>query len=124
MLSGVYRLSMRMFLQQRARQLDLTIKPEMSPDFLIKSKAGRIRRIVEHGPSKELLLALPKLVASLHDSKIVHQDIKPENIGIALDGSVVLLDLPDTCPDATTAFTLRYAAPERMAGVSQVSHAM
>ena len=75
-----------------------------------------------HAPSPTLLArarrvfaALAAAVGNLHHAGFVHGDLRPENVLVDADGSVVLLDLdaaraPGTLDDGLTATT--WAAPE------------
>jgi serine/threonine-protein kinase len=61
-------------------------------------------------------------LAAVHDAGVVHRDLKPENAIVMGDGTVKLLDfgtarfLDGTDADTHVAGTIRYMAPEQLAG--------
>ncbi|MEP6638617.1 MAG: serine/threonine-protein kinase [Chloroflexota bacterium] len=113
------------------RPRELIDDPEQ-PALVMDFVAGRpLSERVADGPlPAEEAVAIAGVVADAlsvaHDRGIVHRDIKPANILVDDDGAVHLVDfgivaLTDAPPDGLTAEstmvgTLRYAAPERLAG--------
>ena len=103
-----------------------------SPSLVMDFVSGRplSERIAEGPLPPDEAVAIAGVVADAlavaHDHGIVHRDIKPANILVDDDGAVHLVDfgiaaLMDTPSDGLTADstmvgTLRYAAPERLAG--------
>src|SRR6187402_2267133 len=103
-----------------------------APSLVMDFVSGRplTERIAEGSLPPDEAVAIAGVVADAlavaHDHGIVHRDIKPANILVDDDGAVHLVDfgiaaLMDAPPDALTAAstmvgTLRYAAPERLAG--------
>ncbi|MEO8437704.1 MAG: serine/threonine-protein kinase [Chloroflexota bacterium] len=113
------------------RPRELIDDPEQ-PALVMDFVAGRplSERIAEGPMPAEEAVAIAGVVAdalsAAHERGIVHRDIKPANILVDDDGAVHLVDfgivaLTDAPPDGLTAEstmvgTLRYAAPERLAG--------
>jgi len=103
-----------------------------APSLIMDFVSGRplSERIAEGPLPPDEAVAIAGIVADAlavaHDHGIVHRDIKPANILVDDDGAVHLVDfgivaLMDAPPDELTAAstmvgTLRYAAPERLAG--------
>ena len=103
-----------------------------APSLVMDFVSGRplSERIAEGPLPPEEAVAIAGVVADAlavaHDHGIVHRDIKPANILVDDDGAVHLVDfgiaaLMDAPSDGLTADstmvgTLRYAAPERLAG--------
>ncbi len=112
------------------RPRDLIDDPE-EPALVMDFVAGRPldERIAEGplpgGEAVAVATIIADALATAHDQGIVHRDIKPANILIDDDGALHLVDFGiaalDGPADALTATsemvgTLRYAAPERLAG--------
>jgi hypothetical protein len=103
-----------------------------APSLVMDFVSGRplSERIAEGPVPPEEAVAIAGIVADAlavaHDHGIVHRDIKPANILVDDDGAVhlvdfgiaALLDAPSDglTADSTMVGTLRYAAPERLAG--------
>lgn len=74
--------------------------------------------------AKAVLLGLCNALSVLHDRKIVHRDVKPENVLIGDDGRVVLVDLNISRKenlqkrDTVIMGTVGYASPEQL-GIAQ-----
>ena len=71
----------------------------------------------------QVLGALARTLAALHDAGFVHGDVKPAHVRVRPDGRVILLDLGASVSrtssgsiDGPRALTPAYAAPELMAG--------
>ncbi len=98
-----------------------------------------LRQAIQSGgmSPKEALAIVPQICDALqfaHDEGIVHRDIKPENILVDKRGRVKIADFglakllgqapSDVCLTGTQQVmgTLRYMAPEQMAGTKAVDH--
>ncbi|MCY2996347.1 MAG: serine/threonine-protein kinase [Planctomycetota bacterium] len=98
-----------------------------------------LRQAIQSGSMspKEALAIVPQICDALqfaHDEGIVHRDIKPENILVDKRGRVKIADFglakllgqapSDVCLTGTQQVmgTLRYMAPEQMAGTKTVDH--
>ena len=108
--------------------------------FLMEFVDGpTLRDVISAGQlsPEEALAIVPHLCSALqfaHDNGVVHRDIKPENILLAKDGGVTIADfgLSRMLGDErqSTALTdthqimgtLRYMAPEQLAGTRSVDH--
>ena len=116
----------------RASHLDFF---EGSPYLVMPycSKGSLASKLIEKGTFTEreiatVLLQLSGALKYLHEEKILHQDIKPDNVLIDSKGNYLLTDfgissrLRSTLRKSTTsnkALTLAYAPPERFAGKMQ-----
>ncbi|AKT42064.1 serine/threonine-protein kinase [Chondromyces crocatus] len=74
--------------------------------------AGRILRVG---------LGVARGLSALHAAGLVHQDLKPENVCLDVEGEAVLVDLGSarriaSVPTSPVGFTPRYAAPEQCHG--------
>ena len=70
------------------------------------------------------VLSLIEIVLTLHDMGLVHQDIKPDNVGIRENGEVVLLDFEFTSLHQETVQlcgTPAYIPPERLLKYSRTT---
>jgi serine/threonine protein phosphatase PrpC len=86
---------------------------------------ARLLRAPPLGLAEGLRIAmqLARALTALHRAGVVHRDVKPENVMIQADGSVLLLDLgvvrlPELEPEGVTDIpgTPSYMAPEQLAG--------
>lgn len=74
--------------------------------------------------AKKVLDAVCRALTILHDRGFVHRDVKPENVMIAPDGRVALIDLnisrriTEASKDTVIMGTVGYASPEQL-GISQ-----
>ncbi len=74
--------------------------------------------------AKRVVLGLCNALTVLHDRRIVHRDVKPENILIGSDGRIVLIDLNISRRrntqkrDTVIMGTVGYASPEQL-GIAQ-----
>ena len=74
--------------------------------------------------AKAVLQGVCRALSALHGQGIVHRDVKPENVMIASDGRVVLIDMSisrevkDAPADTAVMGTVGYAAPEQL-GIAQ-----
>ncbi|MCK6507576.1 protein kinase [Myxococcota bacterium] len=83
-----------------------------------------IGRLAGNTRLRHVLLAgveVAEALAAVHDQHLLHRDLKPANILVLPDGRVKLVDFGfagsvDRPDDSGTAGTLRYMAPERLAG--------
>ena len=83
-------------------------------------QAGKYR----YRGAKKVLLGICDALTVLHDRGIIHRDVKPENVMMAQNGQVVLIDLNASRKESTAGKdtkimgTVGYAAPEQL-GLSQ-----
>ncbi len=102
---------------------DPTLVLELVPGEDLKERVTRLGRL----PPGEVLAiarALLDVLALVHGSGIVHRDLKPQNVRLAPEGRVVLLDFGSARLDAASALTVtgttvgtpEYMAPELFAG--------
>lgn len=74
--------------------------------------------------AKQVLLAVCDALSILHHLKIVHRDVKPENVLVTPKGRVVLIDfnasreMKENSLDTVIMGTVGYASPEQM-GITQ-----
>ncbi len=74
--------------------------------------------------TRKVLRSICNALTVLHERNIVHRDVKPENVIIAKDGRVVLIDLnaarkvSSASKDTVIMGTVGYASPEQL-GVTQ-----
>ena len=77
---------------------------------------------------KGIMLSICDAMSILHSMKIIHRDIKPNNVMVRNDGTICLIDLSiaktvnDGAKDTINLGTVGYAAPEQF-GLSQSSPA-
>jgi len=119
-----------------ARLLDAGVTAAGQPYLVLELVEGE--RIDHHCNARRLTIEqrlvlfddVLAAVAHAHSHLVIHRDIKPNNILVARDGSVKLLDFgiaklletePDGSPvtaDGQRALTPEYAAPEQLRGTS------
>lgn len=74
--------------------------------------------------TRKVLRSICNALTVLHERGIIHRDVKPENVMIAKDGRVVLIDfnaarkISFACKDTVIMGTVGYASPEQL-GVAQ-----
>ncbi len=74
--------------------------------------------------TRKVLRSVCRALTVLHERNVVHRDVKPENVIIAKDGRVVLIDLnaarqiSNASKDTVVMGTVGYASPEQL-GVTQ-----
>lgn len=74
--------------------------------------------------TRKVLRSICNALIVLHERNIVHRDVKPENVMIAKDGRVVLIDfnaarqISNASKDTVVMGTVGYASPEQL-GVTQ-----
>lgn len=99
----------------------------VQPYYAGETLEQRIQRsgLITLNAGVDIALRLCKGLHALHRQRIIHRDIKPDNILLLDDGGLKLLDmgvarLPawDELPDAAIPGTASYMAPEQFKGVS------
>lgn len=111
--------------------------PELVDVARHRGRTVVITRYVEGGPLTGILpleddrardriaYQLMDVVSHLHDNNIVHRDVKPDNIIVRPDGTIVLLDygivrrMGEMETSATVIGTRPYMSPEQVNGMSE-----
>lgn len=114
---------------------DEEIGPYLVMEYLEGESLGELLRregYIAIPEAAHIIVGVADVLQAVHDQGIVHRDLKPDNIFLASDGHIEVLDFgvaqlarvsaSDTAPAGRVKGTPHYMSPEQCTGASGVDH--